>query len=140
MAIVQRSTSKSAIMARFFRNIILLTSYIFLLSSCQEGGEAGDLWGQWHQADSDTKYISFSGSITWIKNLNENEVYGNFQHQGDSLFMQCFSKLGIAADTMLVEQTFGFGPFTDIRLKIDKLDDDNLVLSKDNQRWSFYKY
>ena len=127
-------------MARFFRNIILLTSYIFLFSSCQEGGEAGDLWGQWHQADSDTKYISFSGSITWIKNLNDNEVYGNFQHQGDSLFMQCFSKLGIAADTMLVEQTFGFGPFTDIRLKIDKLDDDNLVLSKDNQRWSFYKY
>lgn len=127
-------------MARFFRNIILLTSYIFLLFSCQEGGEAGDLWGQWHQADSDTKYISFSGSITWIKNLNDNEVYGNFQHQGDSLFMQCFSKLGIAADTMLVEQTFGFGPFTDIRLKIDKLDDDNLVLSKDNQRWSFYKY
>lgn len=127
-------------MARFFRNIILLTSYIFLLSSCQEGGEAGDLWGQWHQADSDTKYISFSGSITWIKNLNDNEVYGNFQHQGDSLFMQCFSKLGIAADTMLVEQTFGFGPFTDIRLKIEKLDDDNLVLSKDNQRWSFYKY
>ena len=127
-------------MARFFRNILLLTSYIFLLSSCQEGREAGDLLGQWRLTDSETKYISFSGSITWIKNLNDNEVYGNFQHQGDSLFMQCFSKQGIAADTMLVEQTFGFGPFTDIRLKIDKLDDDNLVLSKDNQRWSFYKY
>ena len=127
-------------MARSFRNILLLTSYIFLLSSCQEGREAGDLLGQWRLTDSETKYISFSGSITWIKNLNDNEVYGNFQHQGDSLFIQCFSKLGIAADTMLVEQTFGFGPFTDIRLKIDKLDDDNLVLSKDNQRWSFYKY
>lgn len=127
-------------MARFFRNILLLTSYIFLLSSCQEGREAGDLLGQWRLTDSKSKYISFSGSITWIKNLNDNEVYGNFQHQGDSLFMQCFSKQGIAADTMLVEQTFGFGPFTDIRLKIDKLDDDNLVLSKDNQRWSFYKY
>ena len=127
-------------MARFFRNILLLTSYIFLLSSCQEGREAGDLLGQWRLTDSESKYISFSGSITWIKNLNDNEVYGNFQHQGDSLFMQCFSKQGIAADTMLVEQTFGFGPFTDIRLKIDKLDDDNLVLSKDNQRWSFYKY
>ena len=127
-------------MARFFRNILLLTSYIFLLSSCQEGREAGDLLGQWRLTDSESKFISFSGSITWIKNLNDNEVYGNFQHQGDSLFMQCFSKQGIAADTMLVEQTFGFGPFTDIRLKIDKLDDDNLVLSKDNQRWSFYKY
>ena len=111
-----------------------------LLFSCQEGGEAGDLLGQWRLTDSDTKYISFSGSITWIKNLNDNEVYGNFQHQGDSLFMQCFSKLGIAADTTLIEQTFGFGPFTDIRLKIDKLDDDNLVLSKGNQRWNFYKY
>ena len=127
-------------MARFFRNILLLTSYIFLLSSCQEGREAGDLLGQWRLTDSESKFISFSGSITWIKNLDDNEVYGNFQHQGDSLFMQCFSKQGIAADTMLVEQTFGFGPFTDIRLKIDKLDDDNLVLSKDNQRWSFYKY
>lgn len=127
-------------MARSFRNILLLTSYIFLLSSCQEGREAGDLLGQWRLTDSESKYISFSGSITWIKNLDDNEVYGNFQHQGDSLFMQCFSKQGIAADTMLVEQTFGFGPFTDIRLKIDKLDDDNLVLSKDNQRWSFYKY
>ena len=126
-------------MAKFCK---LLPFYFLtlLLFSCQEGGEAGDLLGQWRLTDSDTKYISFSGSITWIKNLNDNEVYGNFQHQGDSLFMQCFSKLGIAADTTLIEQTFGFGPFTDIRLKIDKLDDDNLVLSKGNQRWNFYKY
>ena len=127
-------------MARYFKHLFLIISSFILLFSCQEGSEAGDLLGQWRLTDSETKYISFSGSITWIKNLNDNEVYGNFQHQGDSLFMQCFSKLGIAADTMLVEQTFGFGPFTDIRLKIDKLDDDNLVLSKNNQRWSFYKY
>ena len=127
-------------MARYFKHLFLIISSFILLFSCQEGREAGDLLGQWRLTDSETKYISFSGSVTWIKNLNDNEVYGNFQHQGDSLFMQCFSKQGIAADTMLVEQTFGFGPFTDIRLKIDKLDDDNLVLSKDNQRWSFYKY
>ena len=137
-------------MARFFRNIfsakqsvalrILLTSYLFLLFSCQEGREAGDLWGQWRMVDSDTKYISFSGSITWIKNLYETEVYGNFQHRGDSLFIQCFSKKGQPTDTVLIEKTFGFRPFSNIRLKIDKLDGDNLVLSKDNQRWSFYKY
>ena len=127
-------------MARFFRNIILLTSYIFLLSSCQEGGEAGDLWGQWHQADSDTKYISFSGSITWIKNLNDNEVYGNFQHQGDSLFMQCYSQKGEKTDTIVVEQSFGFSPVNNIRLKIVTLDSDHLVLNKDGRIWSFYKY
>jgi len=129
-------------MAKYFRT---LTTSCWLLAvgmffSCQEGREAGDLLGQWRMTGSDTKYISFSGSITWIKNLNETEVYGNFQHQGDSLFIQCFSKKGEATDTILIENTFGFGPFTNIRLKIDKLDDENLILSKGNQRWSFYKY
>ena len=137
-------------MAKYFRNFfsakqsvalrILLTSYIFLLFSCQEGREAGDLWGQWRMVDSDTKYISFSGSVVWLKCLTEGDVYGNFQHQGDSLFIQCYSIEGDLSDTLIIEESFGFGPFTDIRLKIDKLDDDNLVLSKDNQRWSFYKY
>ena len=111
-----------------------------MLSSCQEGREAGDLWGQWRMVDSDTKYISFSGSIVWLKNLVEGDVYGNFQHIGDSIFIQCYSVKGEPSDTILVEKSFGFRPFSNIRLKIDKLDDDNLVLSKDNQRWSFYKY
>jgi len=127
-------------MAKFYKHLLLLTSAFLLLSSCQEGGNAGDLLGQWRLAGSDTKYISFSGSITWIKNLYETEVYGNFQHRGDSLFIQCFSKKGQPTDTVLIEKTFGFRPFSNIRLKIDRLDGDNLVLSKDNQRWSFYKY
>lgn len=127
-------------MAKFYKHLLLLTSAFLLLSSCQEGGDAGDLLGQWRLAGSDTKYISFSGSITWIKNLYETEVYGNFQHRGDSLFIQCFSKKGQPTDTVLIEKTFGFRPFSNIRLKIDRLDGDNLVLSKDNQRWSFYKY
>ena len=58
MAIVQLSTLKSVIMAKFFKYIFLLTSYIFLLS-CQEGGDAGDLLGQWRLSGSDTQYISF---------------------------------------------------------------------------------
>jgi hypothetical protein len=127
-------------MARYFKYIILLTSSIFLLTSCQEGGDAGDLWGQWRMDGSDSKYISFSGSITMVKDVGITEVYGNFQHRGDNLYIQCFSKHGIPADTILVEQTFGFRPFTDIRLKIDRLDDDNLILSAGNQHWSFYKY
>ena len=126
-------------MAKYFKYLIL-SFFHFLIFSCQEGGDAGDLFGQWRLAGSDTKYISFSGSITWIKNLYETEVYGNFQHRGDSLFIQCFSKKGQPTDTVLIEKTFGFRPFSNIRLKIDRLDGDNLVLSKDNQRWSFYKY
>jgi len=126
-------------MARFFKYIFLLTSSIFLLS-CQEGGDAGNLWGQWRLTGSDTQYISFSGSIVWVKNLGENELYGNFQHTGDSLFIQCYSINGIPQDTALVENTFGFRPFNNIRLKIEELSSDRLQLSRDNHTWRFDKY
>ena len=140
MATATRLTLKLVIMARYFKYIILLTSSIFLLISCQEGGDAGDLWGQWRMDGSDSKYISFSGSITMVKDVGVTEVYGNFQHQGDSLMMQYYSKKGELTDTMVVEQSFGFKPINNVRVKIATLDSDHLVLTKDGQTWSFYKY
>ena len=133
-------------MARYFKQFIVHSSkfivlFSLLFSSCQEGREAGDLLGMWRLTDSNSNYISFSGAVTLFRNGKGNvEVFGNFQHKGDSLFIQCFSKKGDRSDTILVEESFGFRPFTNIRLKIEKLDDDNLVLSKDNQRWSYCKY
>lgn len=127
-------------MARFCKYIILLTSYIFLLSSCQEGGEAGDLFGLWRMDGPELKSISFSGSVTLLRKPNDSQVYGKFKHVGDSLFIKCVSIDGVATDTSLVENDFGFKPFTDIRLKIDRLDSDHLVLSQKTQTWSFYKY
>ena len=85
-------------MARFFKSIILFIG-LFLVS-CQEGREAGDLLGQWRMVGSDTKYISFSGSITWIRCLPDDEVFGNFQHIGDSLFIQCYSIEGNKRDLL----------------------------------------
>ncbi len=127
-------------MARFYKRLFMFTSSLLLLTSCQEGGDAGDLLGQWRLTGSDTRYISFSGSIAWLKNLNENQVYANFQHVGDSLFIQCYSIEGIPRDTLLVEESFGFRPFNNIRLKIEALTSDRLQLRKDNQAWSFEKY
>ena len=120
--------------------ILLLTSSIFLLTSCQEGSEAGDLFGMWKMADSDTKYVSFSGSIALIRGIHKGEVFGNFQHKGDSLFIQCFSKEELKSDTVMVEESFGFKPFNNIRVKIESLNGDIMVLSKDGQKWNFYKY
>ena len=140
MATVQRSTSKSVIMAKYFKHLILLSSAIFLLLSCQEGGEAGDLFGQWRLDGSDSKYISFSGNVTWLQDLEVGEIYGTFQHQGDSLFIQCYSKKGEKRDTIVVEQSFGFTPVNNIRLRIVTLDSDNLTLSKEGLSWKFYKY
>ena len=120
--------------------ILLLTSSIFLLTSCQEGGEAGDLFGMWHMSDSDTGYLSFSGSVSLFQTSVEKRVYGNFQHQGDSLFIQCFSAKELKSDTIMVEESFGFKPFNNIRVKIESLNGDVMVLSKDGQKWNFYKY
>ena len=127
-------------MARFFKYFILFAIHCSLFTSCQEGRDAGDLLGQWRLSGSDTKYISFSGSIVWVKNLGENELYGNFQHVGDSLFIQCYSIKGIPEDTTLVENSFGFRPFNNIRLKIENLSSDRLQLRQDSQVWAFDKY
>lgn len=131
-------------MARFFKSLFTITfslfTITFTLMSCQEGREAGDLLGQWRMVGSDTKYISFSGSITWIRCLPDDEVFGNFQHIGDSLFIQCYSIEGNVADTILVEDTYAFKPFNDIRVKIESLTSDKLIISKNSQNWSFDKY
>ena len=73
------------------------------------------------------------------------EVYGSFQHTGDSLFMQCYTSGRpmfdpAVTDTFIVEKRFGLKPFNDIRLKIDKLTDDQLRLSRDGQTWEFDKW
>lgn len=130
-------------MARFFKHLLALASYLLLLTSsisCQEGGEAGDFFGQWRMKGTEGKYISFSGSTTWLKSMGEGDVFGNFQHVGDSLIIQCYSINATPGDTAIVEQAFGWKPINDIRLKIDVLDGDNLVVSKGGQTWSFYKY
>lgn len=125
-------------MARFYKLISLFA--IILLISCEEGRDAGNLYGQWRMSGSDTKYISFSGSITSIKDLVEGEVFGNFQHVGDSLFIQCYSKDNLLSDTIMIESSYGFKPFNNIRLKIESIDNDNLVISKEGKIWSFFKY
>ena len=124
---------------RLFSYLLLLTS----LTSCQEGHEAGDLFGQWRL--DDTKYLSFSGSIASFRNSSNinslaPEVFANFQHVGDSLFIQCSSIKQELADTLMVENDFYMKPFTNIRVKIDAVDSDHLLLSKDGQQWSFKKW
>lgn len=125
-------------MARFFKLFSFI--YFFLLVSCQEGGDAGDLWGLWRMTGFEDKYLSFSGSVSLFRFVGKGDVYGNFQRIGDSLFIQCYSVEGILSDTTMVEETFGFKPFNNIRVKIETLNDDDLVLSKDSLIWSFYKY
>lgn len=138
MATIQRLTSKSDIMARFYK--LFAISCWLVTVSCQEGGDAGDLWGQWRLTDKEDLYISFSGTITQFRKSNGTRVYAKFQHEGDSLFMQCSSIYQEKSDTTMVEDEFGMKPFTNIRVKIDAVDSDRMLLSKDGQQWTLEKY
>lgn len=116
-----------------------------LLVACQEGREAGDLLGQWRLMGSDTNYLSFSGSVALFRDITfsdlaKGQIYGNFQHKGDSLFIQCYSVRETASDTAVVENNFGFKPFNNIRVKVAALEKGQLVLTKDSQTWTFEKY
>ena len=87
---------------KFFLYTLITFHLSLLMSSCQEGHDAGNLLGQWRMDNSDSKYISFSGSVTLIKDMNTGAAYGNFQHVGDSLFIQCYSEKEQKSDTITV--------------------------------------
>jgi len=125
-------------MEKYFK--LLLPLLLFLLTACQEGGDAGDLQGMWRLSGSTDKHVSFSGSIAQFRQLDKGEVFANFQHTGDSLLIQCHSIEGLPSDTVIVESAFGFQPFSNIRLKIESLDNDGLILSHGSQRWTFEKW
>ena len=129
-------------MARFFK-IGAISCWLFAVScwsltSCQEGSEAGDLLGQWRLGED--LYVSFSGSIARFRSLEEGQVFGNFQHVGDSLFIQCYSEKADRQDTVMIEDSFGFRPFNNIRLRITTIDSDELIVSQGSRLWSFKKY
>ena len=122
--------------------LALAFSLTLALSSCQEGREAGDLLGQWKRegVSADNQYIAFSGDIVLMRAVGQREVFGNFQHVGDSIFIQCYSIHGDEADKQLVEETFGFSPFNNIRLRIATLNSDALVLTSKEKAWNFKAY
>ena len=129
-------------MARFFKigaiSCWLLAVSCWSLTSCQEGSEAGDLLGQWRLGED--LYVSFSGSIARFRSLEEGQVFGNFQHVGDSLFIQCYSEKADRLDTIMIEDSFGFRPFNNIRLRITTIDSDELIVSQGSRLWSLKKY
>lgn len=152
-------------MARYFKT--LLFSFLILsFTSCQEGGEAGDLLGMWHvkrlsstyggygsynsgyydyTTQFDERYISFSGSIVQFHTVSpeqvmNSQVFGKFQHVGDSLFIQCYSIRDSKHDTEVIEKEFEFMPFNNIRVKIKFLGDNEILLTKDSQEWILEKW
>ena len=131
-------------MVKFYKTLALRLTFIVYCSlfivSCQQGSEAGDLLGQWRLEGHDDMYVSFSGTIAQFRKNNGQKVFANFQHQGDSLFMQCSSIYKQKTDTTLIENEYGMTHFTNIRLRIDALDNDRLLLSKSSQHWAFEKY
>lgn len=122
------------------RAAVLLLLPAVILSSCQEGSDAGSLLGQWRLEGSPTQYLSFSGSVTLLRSVGKAEVFGNFQQHGDSLFLQFHSIYAHPSDTAAVVNLFGPQPIDDIRLKVMTLDGGHLVLGNGQRLWNFCYY
>lgn len=130
-------------MARYCKELTyIMLTLLLALSSCQEGHEAGDLLGQWKREgiSADNQYIAFSGDIVLMRAVGQREVFGSFQHVGDSIFIQCCSIDDEAADKTIVEEAFGFKPFDNIRLRIATLNSKALVLTSKEKVWNFKAY
>lgn len=158
-------------MARYFKKAAVwmlcaafFTLHSLLLTSCQEGGEAGDLLGMWrvkyhvyggygsynsgyydYTTLFDERYISFSGSIVQFHtvtpdNVMNSQIFGKFQHVGDSLFIQCYSINDSQHDIDVVENLFGFYPFNNIRVKIKFVGDNAIQLTDNSHEWILEKW
>jgi len=122
------------------RTVALCLLLATTLSACQEGSDAGSLLGQWRLEGSQTLYLSFSGSVTLLRSIGQAEVFGNFQHSGDSLFIQFHSIYAQPSDTAAVERMFGPLPLSNIRLKVMTVDGQHLVLANGQRLWNFSYY
>lgn len=110
------------------------------LAACEEGSEAGDLYGQWRLVGGDNVYVSFSGNLVIMRKTNVSEVYGNFQHVGDSLFMQYYTNKEEPLDTLTLEEELHFKPMNNVRTRITELSCEKLTLTSNDAVWYFEKY
>lgn len=127
-------------MARFFRNTFYAIITMVALTACEEGSDAGELYGQWRLVGGENVYVSFSGSLVIMRKTSVAEVYGNFQHVGDSLFMQYYTYKEEPLDTLTIEEELHFRPMNNVRTRITELSGKHLTLTRGGEIWNFEKY
>lgn len=139
-------------MGRFYKYFCLLS--FFLLSACQNEGDIGYLYGQWSLKSSyingenkkyDNIYFSFQGKVVWVKSVNAtyhtyNDVFGNFDHVGDSILFSFVQKSESTTTTFLIKEKCGFSDADNVRLLIKNIDSSELILIDRDNYWYFEKY
>ncbi len=139
-------------MAKFFKYYSIVS--LFLFAACQNEGDIGSLYGQWLLRNSyvngenklfDNIYFSFQGKVVWVKSVNAdnhtyNDVFGNFQHVGDSLLINFVQKSEQTTTTSLIEERCGFVDADNVRLIIKNLDSSELILSDGDNYWKYEKF
>ncbi len=139
-------------MAKFYKYFCFVL--LFLLTACQNEGDIGSLYGQWKLTNShvngenklfDNIYFSFQGKVVWVKSVNAdnhtyNDVFGNFQHVGDSLLINFVQKSELTTTASLIEERCGFADADNVRVLIRNLDSSELILLDGDNYWNFEKY
>lgn len=126
------------------------------LSSCQNDGDIGDLYGQWQLTDITTAdtlvsprdlYIAFQSQVFFAYITGTDAHYsgklkGTWQQQNDSLYLSFYStEEQIETDTWYIQHHFCFdGNPKDLRFGL-RLSSSSMVLTNGKQsQWKFRKY
>lgn len=128
--------------------LVILSVSSFWGGCTQNDGYIGDLWGKWqlrqiiqngNTQNVDTIFYNFQNDIISLQrlllNANPPEVlYGQFVHEGDSLFIYMRDELN--DDRMPL---FGLNS-RESRLKVKELTSKKLILNYKDEFWILRKY
>lgn len=144
------------------KNIINFIAFLLatftLMTSCQENGNIGDLYGQWQitsiQKGSEIQhpnqvYLAFQNDCIFARIIETDyhftyQIKGGFKHEGDNLNVSFFiDEEADGANIMhqYLSELFGFPlPHNDIHFEIRQLDAAKLILSNGTDIWQLRSY
>ena len=128
----------------------------WILSACTHNdGDIGDLYGRWQLtemrvADSiatpNDLFFSFQSSVIFVSVCNYDlheaiDYAGNFIHSGDSLCIGMVPRDSVGEGLRSFMSTrWGMADYDDVRLRIEALDRQQLLLSRSEDYWQFQRF
>lgn len=129
-----------------------------LMTSCQENGHIGNIYGQWQitsiQKGTEIKhpdqvFLAFQNDCIFARIIGTDyhftyQIKGGFKHKGDHLYISFFIDNEVDGSDVLhqyLSESFGFPlPHNDISFEIRQLDASKLILSNGTDIWQLRSY
>lgn len=151
-------TSSNVMLKRIYHRIATLTIALplMLLTSCQNDGEIGTLYGQWQlttaQLETTTitqptqAYFAFQNNVIFGRVITDDHyadfIQGVWVNTGDSLLLSFYTDDNNAdiVTNYLTHRYLMTDDPRNLRFGLQCLDNDRLTLTQGNNRWTFRRF